>query len=53
MTGSFRFQLALRSTVVMAGSLAAVSVVSLLTLRHSLDRELNTSIMNVALIQAS
>ncbi|MCG6957599.1 MAG: HAMP domain-containing histidine kinase [Gemmatimonadetes bacterium] len=53
MTRSFRFQLALRSTAVMAGALAAISVVSLLALRHSLDRELNTSIMNVALIQAS
>jgi two-component system OmpR family sensor kinase len=52
-TRSFRFQLALRATLVLGSALAAISVVSLLTLRNSLDRELNTSIMNVALIQAS
>ncbi|MCG6988404.1 MAG: HAMP domain-containing histidine kinase [Gemmatimonadetes bacterium] len=53
MIRSFRFQLALRATLVLGGALAAVSLVSLLTLRRSLDRELNTSIMNVAQIQAS
>jgi two-component system, OmpR family, sensor kinase len=52
-TRSFRFQLALRAAVVMGGALAAISAVSLLVLRRSLDRELNSSIMSVALIQAS
>lgn len=52
MTRSFRFQLALRATAGAALGLAALSAVTLLTLRAVLDRELNSSILSVASIQA-
>jgi two-component system OmpR family sensor kinase len=50
---SFRFQLALRFTLVMALGVVAISVASVLTLRAILDRELRESILNVASIQAA
>jgi len=50
---SFRLRLAVRFTVTMAAAIGAVSVVSLLTLRSVLDRELNASILSVASIQAA
>ena len=53
MTRSFRFQLALRATAGAALGLAALSGVTLLTLRALLDRELNASLSSVASIQAA
>ena len=53
MTRSFRFQLALRATVGAALGMTALSVVTLLTFRAVLDRELNRSISSVASIQAA
>ena len=53
MTRSFRFQLAVRATSAAAIGLVALSAITLLTLRTVLDRELRTSILNVASIQAA
>ncbi|NIP59282.1 MAG: HAMP domain-containing protein, partial [Gemmatimonadetes bacterium] len=53
MTGSFRWRLVLRFTGTMTAALVAISVVSLLSLRWVLDREVEASIMSVASIQAS
>ena len=53
MSRSFRFQLALRAAGGVAIGLLAVSVITWLTLRVVLDRELNASISNVASIQAA
>ena len=53
MNRSFRFQLALRFTAIMAVGMALVSTASLLTLRVVLDRELNASLLNVASIQGA
>ena len=53
MTRSFRFQLALRATTGVTLGIVALSVVTLLTLRTVLDRELGSSILNVATIQAA
>ena len=53
MTRSFRFQLAVRASVAAVVGLVALSVVSLITLRALLDQELNSSILNVASIQAA
>ena len=53
MTRSFRFQLALRATGGVAVGILALSVITLLTLRAVLDRELNASILAVASIQAA
>ncbi len=53
MTRSFRFQLALRATAGATLGLAALSGVTLLTLRAVLDRELDASIRSVASIQAA
>ncbi|MCH7935158.1 MAG: hypothetical protein IIC36_14290, partial [Gemmatimonadetes bacterium] len=53
MIRSFRFQLALRATAGAALGMAALSCVTLLTLRAMLDRELNASISSVASIQAA
>ena len=50
---SFRFQLAVRYTAAMALSMAAVSLLSVLTLSEVLDRELDASVLNVASIQAA
>ncbi len=50
---SFRARLAARFTVTMALAIAAISTVTLLVLRASLDRELDASILNVASIQAA
>ena len=52
MSHSFRFQLALRSTLAMALGLGAISVFGVLAARAALDRELDASILNVASIQA-
>jgi two-component system OmpR family sensor kinase len=52
-TRSFRFQLALRATTGVTLGIVALSVVTLLTLRTVLDRELGSSILNVATIQAA
>ena len=53
MARSFRFQLALPATVGAALGMTALSVVTLLTFRAVLDRELNRSISSVASIQAA
>lgn len=53
MTRSFCFQLALRATTGVTLGIAALSVVTLLTLRTVLDREIKSSILNVASIQAA
>jgi two-component system OmpR family sensor kinase len=50
---SFRFQLALRATAAMGLGLVGISAVTLFTLRTSLDRDLDASILNVASIQAA
>jgi len=50
---SFRFLLAIRVTVAMAGAVTAVAVLSHFALRQALDRELNASLLNVASIQAA
>jgi two-component system OmpR family sensor kinase len=50
---SFRFQLALRAALVMGVGLGAVGAVTLWALAASLDREIDTSIMSVASIQAA
>jgi len=52
-TRSFRFQLALRASAGMTLGLVTLSAVTLLTLRAVLDRELNSSILNVASVQAA
>lgn len=53
MTRSFRFQLAIRASVAVALGLAAVSVITTVTLKALLDREVDTSILNIASIQAA
>ena len=53
MSGSFRFQLALRATAAMATGMVAVAAVSFFTVRSILDGELDASILSVASIQAS
>ncbi len=50
---SFRLRLALRYTAMMGAGVITISTVSLLTLRSTLDRDLNASILNVASIQAA
>lgn len=49
---SFRGQLAIRFTGAMFVAVTLVSIVSLITMRTILDRELDVSILNVASIQA-
>lgn len=50
---SFRSQLGARFTLVMAGAVAALGILTYLGLRQALDRELNASMINVASIQAA
>ena len=50
---SFRFLLGIRVTVVMAGAVTAVAILSYFALRQALDRELSASMLNVASIQAA
>ena len=52
MTKSFRSQLALRATIVVALGLSALSLVTGLALGTLLDREVDASILNIAAIQA-
>ena len=49
---SFRSQLALRATMVLALGLTVLSLVTALALGTLLDREVNASILNIAAIQA-
>lgn len=53
MTRSFRFQLASRATIAMTLGLTAVSAITTVTLKALLDREVDTSILNIASIQAA
>ena len=53
MSRSFRFHLAVRFTAAMAGAAAVIGIASLFGLRAVLDRELNSTILNVASIQAA
>ncbi|MGY8779354.1 MAG: sensor histidine kinase [Longimicrobiales bacterium] len=53
MTRSFRMQLAVRATAAVATGAAALSLVTILTLRGVLDREVDASILNIASIQAA
>ncbi|MDZ7778849.1 MAG: ATP-binding protein [Gemmatimonadota bacterium] len=53
MSRAFRTQLALRATLVIAGALVAISLVSVLALRVLLDRRIDASVLNVASIQAA
>lgn len=53
MRRSFRTQLAMRATLVMAGALVSISLVSVLTLKALLDRRIDASVLNVASIQAA
>jgi two-component system OmpR family sensor kinase len=53
LTRSFRFQLATRATVAVTLGLAAVSAITIVTLKALLDREVDTSILNIASIQAA
>ncbi len=53
MSGSFRFKLAARATIVVALGLLALSVIALWALKHVLDGEIDSSILNVASIQAA
>ena len=53
MIRSFRFKLTTRFTVTMAAGIVAISVITVVSFRAALDRELNATIMNVASIQAA
>jgi len=53
MNRSFRFQLALRAAGAVGLGLIGIATVTMLTLRASLDRDLDASILNVASIQAA
>ncbi len=53
MSQSFRFKLALRFSGTMAAGILAISAISLIALKSLLDRELDASILNVAMIQAA
>jgi len=50
---SFRFLLAMRFALVMTGAVAAVAALSYYALRTGLDQELDSSMLNVASIQAA
>ena len=53
MTPSFRFRLAARFALTMAVGLAVMSAVCYLAIRGALDRELNSTLLNVASMQAA
>lgn len=53
MTPSFRLRLAARFALTMAVGLAVVSAVCYLAIRGALDRELNSTLLNVASMQAA
>ncbi|MBI4408862.1 MAG: HAMP domain-containing protein [Gemmatimonadetes bacterium] len=53
MIRSFRFRLAVRFTATMAAGLVALSALTLVVLRETLDRQLDANLLNVASIQAA
>ena len=53
MNRSFRAQLALRASLVMAAALVSISIASIVALRSLLNRRIDASILNVASIQAA
>lgn len=53
MTRSFRFKLAVRATLVVVAGIGALALVTLFTLKTLLDREIDSSILNIASIQAA
>ncbi len=53
MTHSFRFQLAIRFALAMALVCAAMSVLAHVAIRQTLDRELNSTLLNIASFQAA
>lgn len=53
MSTRFRTQLAARFAVTLALAVGAVGVIAYVTLRAALDREIDASLLNVALIQAA
>ena len=53
MSRSFRMVLSARFSLLMAIGLAAVSILSFLTIRETLDREINATLMNIASMQAA
>ncbi|MBI4543692.1 MAG: HAMP domain-containing protein [Gemmatimonadetes bacterium] len=53
MTGSFRCRLAIRFTATMAAGLAALSALTFVAVRETLDGQLDASLLNVASIQAA
>lgn len=53
MTRSFRSKLALRAMLAVVSGVGALAVITLVTLRTLLDREIDASILNVASIQAA
>lgn len=53
MTRSFRFKLAVRATVAVVVGLSALSAITIVTLKTVLDREIDTSLLNIAAIQAA
>ncbi|MDX1646911.1 MAG: ATP-binding protein [Longimicrobiales bacterium] len=53
MTRSFRFKLAVRATLVVVVGIGALALVTLFTLKTLLDREIDSSILNIASIQAA
>ena len=53
MTRSFRFQLAARFTLIMFLGMSAIAVLGYRTIRAHLDRQINSTLVNVASIQAA
>ncbi len=53
MKRSFRFQLAARFTGMMTAVLVSVALLSYLSIRETLDRQINATLVNVASIQAA
>ena len=50
---SFRVRLAARATMMMAGTLAALAILTYASVRETLDSQINASLLNVASIQAA
>lgn len=50
---SFRFRLAARATLMMAGTLALLAILTYASVRATLDSQINASLLNVASIQAA
>lgn len=53
MTRSFRFKLALRATLWVVAGIGALALVTILTLKTLLDREIDALVTNIASIQAA